>query len=252
MQNTVQAVTQWGNPKINNIYSDKKYTDKSIEEKQAIKDNCAYIRRCSILAMIDYSKSVKDPQLREAINRFLFSCINDPAHEVRQAIFNIASKEFNEVQLIESYNKIIIMADEKTIKNVIKEEYTAMRRGIVRALGEKISLVEKDSRTNILIFINNILKPPRDIDPYVCAAAAEILGNHGNMDNIEVLQDLIHSKEYPAHLRAEQAIKLIKKRESQKEDISKITLYEKIQSLEQAIQVLTKECQKYKKDIENL
>jgi HEAT repeat protein len=237
---------------LNNIYSDKKYPDKSMLEKQSIKDNCSYIRRCSILAMIEHSKSVEDSKLREAINRFLFSCINDPAHEVRQAVFNIASKEFNETQLIESYNKIRAMASEDAISNLIKDEYNAMRRGIIRALGEKISFAEETVGKNIIKFIHSILKTPRDNDPYVCAAAAEILGNHGSVENIEVLQDIIHANEYPAHLRAEQAIKQIKKREKQKDSIDKIMLYKKIQSLEHAIQVLQSECQKYKKDIDNL
>lgn len=234
----------------NNKYSDEKYENKSLQELDRIKNNCDYIRRCAILALIGYVERDITAEMQNSIKLFLLGCINDTNHGVREVILKMAPKQFDEKQLIAWYTKIRTIEDDNANSD-IKSDYTAIRRGLIYVLGEKISYVQNNEKNSMVTFIHKILHKPRDSDPYVCAAAAEILGKYGIQEHIKTLKEVVEENEYPAHLRAEKAIQQISSR-SETASPEKEKIYAKIKSLEAAIKILQGECEKHKKQIEEM
>jgi hypothetical protein len=233
----------------NSKYHPDFYKHKSIVEHETIKATCAYIRRCAILAIFDNLEHLKDIKRQNSIKLFLLGCINDTDHSVREVILKRAPKFFSEQQLIEWYGKIRQMETNSDNTSLMKDDYTAIRRGLIYVLGE--SAVMPTNRNAVVEFIYSILSKPRDTDPFVCAAAAEILGRFGSKEHIPALKEIVKDNEYPAHIRAEKAIEEIKLR-GITEPIEKSPnkeIYDKIAAIQTTIKILQEECEKYMKQI---
>jgi len=234
-----------------NIFSEENYKGKLPLELEKIKDNCLYIRRSSILALIDELSGDLEPSAKNTVKLFLLNCLNDKDHGIRSPVLKSAPKYFNLDELIKWYEKVISMETEKTgPKTMTSEDFANIRRGLIFVLGEKALYVTESQKNIIVDFVEKILTSSKEKDPNVRAAAAEILGKFGSEKHIKILEDLVGEKEYPTHLRASDAIKEIKQRSILGEEAPEKTgIREKINTLQSAINILQEELNKYKDEL---
>ena len=207
--------------------------------RQRIKENSAFVRRSVVLAVVNLSIEPSDPKTQAMISDFLSECIQDPEHEVRNVVFSVAPDRFNGKQLYESYTRIrSLIKDENVSMPYQLDEYSAARRAIIRAMGEKLSIASEDERREIIEYVHSVIRKPLDPDPSVLAAAAQILGYYGSHEHVESLKEIIPTQEYPAHLRAEKAVGQIITRHEKAMESSKKELLRKIQAIDISIKVL--------------
>ena len=246
---------------LKKVYTQNKFSSEEFKEDapplevEAAKTNGAYIRRCSLLALMDCIQHIPASSNVNSAKIFLLSCIDDSDHSVREVILGTAPQIFDSQQLVAWYSKIRNMEKENANTGLSKDDYAAVRRGLIFVIGEKLNMIE--DRDSVVDFIHSILSVSRDTDSFVCSAAAEILGKYGNDSHIKTLEDIVNEHEYPAHLRAAKAIEEIKIRKitepvaTAEEDTStKDVLYTKINGLQEAIRILQTELEKYTKQLQ--